>query len=523
MRRCPRAQLARSILLWSAVMLAPVVARSGSAAEPPVAVPYEEVTLDSSDPQSWPRFALNEARQIGIAIDHPHRHAQILEQIAIATTGIGEPGAARVLLEDATRAALGIRDPSLRDLALRDIGINQTRCDDVPGALRTLDHMESPELRDAVRSSIVNAQVDAKQLSAALSTARAIGNPTVMSDALRTIAIAHAQRERMGDARDIAQRVPDRLVRAMAVADIAALHADIGNAQALESARLIARNVVDARQRDVALSYVAGIQAQSGDVRGALSTSDTIKDGSSRAYALTRIANARMRMNDASLAQELLNRALAAARRTKPSTAAAAVLCEISQAFVLNGDKAQAGAALDAALAVATSGRKLRQNTATFETIARVRARAGDVAGALSTAERVPEGSAKALLIHDILAAQAEAGDVDAALLTARALSEPQLQVAAFFGIIGVQITSGLLPGARESMQQILELARETEDLGFRSHSLAALAAAQIDIGNRVAGWKSFEEALAAAAQLPDAYTRALAYVNLSDPFTQRR
>ncbi len=523
MQHDPRAQMACSILSCAVLMLSRVASGSDGAAEAPLTVSNGEARADSTDPRSWPRFALHEARRIGAEIDHPHRRAQILEQIARTAIGIGDSDAAREILVAATSAARGISDRSLRDLALRDIGIDQARCDDVAGALRTLDDIESPELRDVVRVAVVQAQVDADELSAALVTARAIGKPAIMSDVLRTIALAHGRHERMGDARGIAERIPDSMVRAMAVADIAALHADIGNAQALETARVIARNVPDPRQRDVALSYVADVQAQSGDVRGALSTSESVKDGTTRAYALTRIANARLRSNDAALAQELLNRALATARRTKRSTATAAVLCEIAQTFTLSGDKAQAGTALDAALAIANSSRKLRQDTATFEKIARTRAGAGDIAAALSTAERVPDGSTKALLIHDILAAQAEAGDVDGALHAARAFTDPQLKVPALFGIIGVQTTSGNLRGARESMQLILEAARETEDLGFRSHSLAAIGAAQIEIGDRVDGWNSFQEALAAAAALPDAYARAHAYINLSDPFTNRR
>jgi ATP/maltotriose-dependent transcriptional regulator MalT len=392
----------------------------------------------------------------------------------------------------------------------------------VAAALETLAGIASPGERNAVSAAVVSAQVAAGELPQALRVAGTIDDPVKMSEAQRTIAVAQARRGSMGEAREIAERIPDFLTRAMASADIAALHADIGNAQALNTARLIARNTPNARQRDVALGYVAGIQAQSGDIRSALDTSATIKDGTSKAYALARIAGARVGTVDDDAVPELLNRAFTTARRAKPTGATAAVWCEIAQGFVLRGDLAQARSALDHAYTIATSKRGLRYSTVTLEKIARLRARTGDIARALAIAEGIPDGSSRALLVHDILAAQAERDDVAGAIRTASVLDDVRLQVAALFGIVGVQITNGDLSGARGSLRQVLELARETPDLGFRSHSLGAVAAAQVELGDRSEAWANFRDALTAAAMLPDAYARAYAYVNLSDPFTQR-
>jgi tetratricopeptide (TPR) repeat protein len=308
----------------------------------------------------------------------------------------------------------------------------------------------------------------------------------------------------------------------MASADIAALHADIGNAQALNNARLIARSTPNARQRDVALSYVAGVQAQSGDVRGALATSNAIKDGTSKAYALTRIAGARTDSPDEAAIPQLLERALSTARRAKPTGATPAVLCEIAHSYILLGDLAQARSALDHAYTIATSKRGLRYSAATVEKIARLRARTGDIAGALTISAGVHDGSARALLVHDILAVQAEKDDVRGAIRTAETLGDARLQVAALFGIVGVQMTNGDVQGARASLKRVLELTRDTADAGFRSHSLGAVAAAQVELGDRTDAWPNFQEALAAAAAVPDTYARAFAYVNVADPFTER-
>ena len=511
-----RASPARNPVLCTIAMACALHGGAASSADP------GEASLDSSNPATWPRLALNEALQTASTIEHPHRRAQALEQIVATTIGLGDCAAARAVVVDAIRAAHAITDASLRDLALRDIAYRQAACGDVAGALATQEEISSAELRDAVSMTVISAQLAAGDLPAALTKAHAIADPFTMSEAERLIALAHARRGDLAEARSIAGHIPDFLVRAMASADIAALHADVGNAKALNTARLIARNTPNARQRDVALSYVAGIQAQSGDVHGALATSATIKDGTSKAFALTRIANGRMGTADDAAVADLLERAFSTARKAKPNAATPAVLCEIAQAFVQRGDLHQARAALDHALTLATSKRSPRYGATTFEKIARTRARSGDTAGALVIAEGIADGSSQALLIHDILAAQAERGDVAGALKTSATLGDARLQAAALFGIVGVQKTSGDLPGARASLSRILQLARDTPDPGFRSHSLSAVAAAQVELGDRAEAWPNFQEALAAAAAVPDAYARAFAYVNLSDPFTQR-
>jgi hypothetical protein len=518
----PRGLSARSFLFSAIAMTMATFGALVGGSEPSVAVAQAANGPDSADPASWPRFALSEARQTATTLDHAHRRALALEEVAAVTTGLGDCAAARAILADAVATAGEIADVSLRDLALRDIAKRQASCADVAGARSTLTGIVAPDERDAVSLAVVSAQLAADELPEALQVAETISDSVTMSEAQRMVAVAQARRGRMSEARDIAAHIPDFLVRAMASADIAALHADIGNAQALNNARLIARSTPNARQRDVALSYVAGIQAQSGDVRGALATSNAIKDGTSKAYALTRIASARADTVDDAAVRELLDRALITARRAKPTGATPAVLCEIAHGYVLRGELPQARSALDQAYAIATSKRGRRYSAPTMERIARLRARTGDVADALTIAAGVHDSSARALLVHDILAVQAENDDVAGAIRTAATLGDARLQVAALFGIVGVQMTSGDVQGARTSLKRVLELARDTSDPGFRSHSLGAVAAAQVELGDRTEAWPNFQEALAAAAAVPDAYARAFAYVNLADPFTQR-
>ncbi len=476
---------------------------------------------DSADPQSWPRHALIEARRTAIAVEDPYRRAQALEQTAAVTTRLGDRATACGVLIDALHAARGIGDRALRDLALRGIAINQTRCDDLSGALRTLDEIADQEARDTVRAAMVEAQVSSGQLAAASTSARGIEAPATMSQALRKIAVAHAREGHFATARSVAADIPDNVSRALTVADIGALHADVGNAQAIELARLIARSVRPTAQREAVLGYIAAIQAQSGDVQGALSTAASIKGPATRAHALARIVDARLRADDPAGSDELLQRALTLARSAKPGVTKAIVLCEIAAALILADNKPEARAALEAAFASASSGRRMPQESAIFETIARTQARAGDMARALTTTERAAE-SVRSLLVHDILAAQAEAGDAAQATTTARSFRDPQLRIAGLIGIVGAQTASGNVVDANETLRLIIDAARTLPDTDFRAHSLGAVAAAQVRLGNAGDGWPIFQEALTEAESVLDPYARALAYVNLSDPFTQR-
>jgi tetratricopeptide (TPR) repeat protein len=477
---------------------------------------------DSPDPESWPRLSLSEARRIAPSVADPFRRSQVLEQAAAVAIGLGDSSAACGLLVDAFDVARAIKDRSLRDLALRDIGVTQARCSDVSGAAHTLAAIDGREPRDIAASAIVDAWVSAGQLGAALQVARSIDAPLAMSQALRKIAVVQARNERFADARAVADDIPDDMLRALALADIAALHANVGNTQALEAARFTARRVRQTPQREAALGYVAAIQARSGDTQGALSTAAGIKGPATRAYALARIADALLQVGDVAHAQDLLSRALVLARSARPGDTTATVLCEIAQTLLVVHDAANAITALDAAFSSAVSGRKQYRDAAILEAIARTQARAGAVRQALVTAEHVAAGSARALVIHDILAAHAEAVGAAEATAIARSLSDPQLKIAGLFGIVGVQTDNGDSAGANESLHLILDAARATRDADYRAHSLGAVAAAEARLGDAAGGWPIFQEALAEAATLADPYARALAHVNLSDPFTQR-
>jgi tetratricopeptide (TPR) repeat protein len=476
----------------------------------------------SPDPETWPRMSLNEARRIASAVEDPFRRAQILEQTAAVAIGLGDAATACTLLVDAFEVARAIADRSLRDLALRNIAVNQTLCGDVSAALASVTGIWERDLRDAVHGAVVEALVRAGQLDSARSVAHELDAALARSQALRQIAIAYAREERFAQARALADAIPDDMLQALAMADIAAFHAVVGNEQALNTARAIARRIRPTAQREAALGYVAAIQAQSGDLQGALETAGGIKGPATRAYALARIAGVLQRADDTARAAELLDRAFALSRTARTGETKVIVLCEIAETYLLLSDPAAAVTALDAAFSSAKTIGQAHRDSTLLEIIARTQARAGALSKALETAEHVPSGSARALVVHDILAARAEAGGAAEAIAIARSFGDPQLRIAGLFGIVGAQTAGGDSAGANQTLELILDAARSAEDPDYRAHSLGAVAAAEVRLGDTADGWPIFQEALAEAATLADPYARALAHVNLSDPFTQR-
>jgi hypothetical protein len=300
-------------------IIAAVLALSG---EPP------GTAADSPDPESWPRLSLGEAHRIAPTVADPFRRAQVLEQTAAVAIGLGDVSTACGLLVDAFEVARAIDDRSLRDLALRNIGVTQARCSDVRGAAQTVEAIGGREPRDIAASAIVDAQVSAGQLGAALQVARAIDAPLTMSQALRKIAVVHAREERFADARAVADDIPDDMLRALALADIARcmLTSEMRKHRSGALHRTT-RAPTPARP----LGYVAAIQASFGRHAGRAHRPAGIKGPATRAYALARIADVLLQVDDVSQAEDLLSRALVLARSAKPGETTATVLCEIAQ------------------------------------------------------------------------------------------------------------------------------------------------------------------------------------------------
>ncbi|HEY7378290.1 MAG TPA: hypothetical protein VH542_06375 [Steroidobacteraceae bacterium] len=475
--------------------------------------------LDPGEPTSWARYAMLESSHAAEDIEDPYFRTEALVRIAALHASFGDMDGARAGLRTARTIAGAINGAPSHDLALRDVGLQWARLGDVAAALDAANVIASRDLRAQLLDAVIGVQISAGDFGAAKITAQGLTSAAATEQVLRRIAQAQARGDKIGDARATVAAIENDGTRAIAAADVAAALSDVGNADSIDKALLIARDIHGKYERDAAYVYIALIQAHSGDVTGAIRTLERVKDAASRALGLARLSSMRAAEHDSSHAETFLARALADIDKARPSRARTLALCEIAIAQITLGQKEDARARLREALEVESSTRDPKARGPGLEAIARLQARAGDIAGASSTAALVTDDTTRALLIHDIAAVQAESGDVTGARATAEGLADARLQVPAWFGIIGVQTAAGDRAGARDSLQAVQEHARALEDPGYRSQSLAAVAAAHVKLDDVASGWTSFQEAIAAAAQLKQGVARSAAFANIAEPF----
>lgn len=209
--------------------------------------------------------ALNGARSFA----DPYERAHALTSIAEAQTKAGDRNPALSTIAEALSAARRVREGPWRASVLATIAQAQIQVGDAEGAIW----------------SISEAQTAASGLSDADDRASALTE------------IAKVQIE-AGDIRSAADSISEALSAArnsllpdFILLDVASLQAQIGNVQgALATSRLIGLTGL----RELALDRIARSQAQDGDIRGALSTTWSIRDAKIRSIALSSIVEAQV-------------------------------------------------------------------------------------------------------------------------------------------------------------------------------------------------------------------------------------
>ena len=473
----------------------------------------------ASDPARWASYALGKSRTDAQGIADPYARSEALVRIAVLSTAFDDLDATRDSLREAREAANQVRTAPGHDLALRNIGIEWARIREIELALEVAGTIEAYDLRAAVIGSVLNAQLAAGDFAGATANARRFTSGVDTDQTLRRIAQAQARSRQLTDARATVAAIQDDGIRTIAAADVAGALAELENSDSVARALSMARALHSKSERDAAYVYIALVQAQSGDFNGALSSLGKVKDAASRALGCARLATMRAQAQDPTHAVDLLARATAEIRTARVTHTRTLALDEIAVAQISTGQREAARATLQQALQNEAALRGAGALSTGLETIARLQARAGDIAGALASAARIPDETTRALLIHDIAAAQAESGDIKGARVTADGLENVRLQVPAWFGIIGVQVAAGDRGGAGESLQAAAERARAIDDVEFRAQSLASIAATYVKLGDVTAGWERYQEARTAAESLGPGAARSAAYANLAEPF----
>lgn len=219
-----------------------------------------------------------------------------------------------------------------------------------------------------------------------------------------------------------------------------------------------------------------------------------------RTEALTRIASAQLTMNEPDRARRTVARALSTAATIGSDYWRAHQLILIAQVQGAAGALAEARKSIAAATvdrAGSSFGLSLRECAA-------AQAAAGDFEGALVTAQAIRSESLRNGSFADIVRAQARSGDDSGALVTVQRIEKTYFRMLAMYHIGTARAEAGDTNGAMRAAESILDiwlgalgefLWRDAEIL--YSDTLMAVAEAHVAAGQ-------YEEALSLAAEIPD-------------------
>jgi len=468
---------------------------------------------------SWAQDALGRALAASDDITDPFHHAQTLAEIAEAQATAGDAEGARALLAKAVEVAQGVNEDALRSWALQDIGLAYVRADDLNAAEATAAKIRDPRLHDIVLASVVDARRGARDLPGARATASRVRDPARQGQGLRAIAIVQASEAHFSEALETARSIQHPQTSALALGDVAATLARDGG---FEEAHSVVLGIRDSQIRARGLVEVAVSQASTGDVFGGLKLVEQIDDKLARGEALARIAALRS-TTAPDAAQDLFAQSMAVLAKAKgTANRKCDTLIEVARAQLVSGDTAGSDATLQRVFTELRNVKNDSQRLNLLSRIAPLQARAGNYAGAFSTAMRAEDGSLRPLLIRDIAVSQAEKGDVSGAVAAARALDDRPATAAALFGILRVQSQAHDTAGMQATMGATLQTIRFIGNAELRAGALGSLAATHVLEGDVSTGQALFTEAMNTAAALDGGQQRASVYARIADSLADR-
>ncbi len=410
------------------------------------------------------------------------------------TDSAGRPGLiARVLkiqaesgdFQAARQRADGLADLPTKELAIATLAGVRAEAGDLPGALRMAERLTGvPKKAEAFRYI-----VEARRKAGDFAEAARIG--------ARALAIQKGGYNkagiRLGIVRDLVKT--GDIHAALKAAEPAWEKQAPSN---MGSAGIILL-VEDVRVQ--AFAEIAEAQEKAGHVQEALQTAEALREPAVKASLLTRLAIARARAGDLDTARSILPKFEEIYFKRSPTNITFGIypccnsLSEIAQAQALIGDRAASRASF---LRIV----KLPETATSQGLVTREQAQAGDVEGALRTAETIRDEVPKSQALESIALVQLKAGDLTGALRTARAIPSRNVRSSALARIGASQARAGD-PAAPALFREA------REDASHQGPLLLAVAYLQARSGNA-------SEALEAARAEPEPEARTWALLGVA-------
>ncbi len=421
--------------------------------------------------------------------------------IAEALIEAGDAAGALEILSQALAVAVADTNPRFRDINLARIAEAQARAGDVAAARETVHTIADPADRAETLIDIAWVRFEAEAaaeartiLAEALAEARDIESEYFLFNRIQRIA---GDLVEMGDTAgglETAREISDHYYRAEALIAIAGTQLEAGNLEgardtldkALEAAGKVSEDFVPVGL----LGDIADGLERAGDIQGARNAIATalgaipdIEDARSRSGRLASIAGVLSRTGDVTAASETLLEALKEMWTVTGDMDQAQAINVIVENLDIIAETVGAVEILSAA-AEDTLGREDGfHRDMTLEVLASARARAGDMKGALETADAIGDYYFYADALLAIGERQTEAGQVKAAVKTLREahFAASMLDESDFPGfllrfVFEAQLDAGDEEGARETLFESLRMAGDITEITERADDFAYIA-----------------------------------------------
>lgn len=318
------------------------------------------------------------------AIPDAHARGAALAEVAAALAQSGDVARAAVL----ARGIADAREQSLSVAALEQVALAQAAQGDVAGALALVEGFEDLFRRAEAQARIAEAQARAGDIAGALATADRIDSRVWLDDL------------RQRDFRFSEARFDDYWFHE-ARARISVVQAEAGD---LTGALDTAARIADAGAQSRALSGIAVVQARAGDAAGAMDLAGRVEAAFGDLTPLIALAEAGAATGDPA--------ALDLARNIEAAYGDATALAAFVRAGALRGEDPAAG------LAIADGVRDLAGRHVVLAALAEGLADHGRVDQAVDAAVRIGDARAQADALERVAVVQARAGDAVGAQAT---------------------------------------------------------------------------------------------------------
>jgi len=438
-----------------------------------------------------------QALQIATTIDSPQGRATGLKKIAYVQWRMEDPTAAARTLNQAIQSAKLIQDKGTEDMVFQHIIMTQIGIGDLEGALRVIPDMPyGKSVGLSIILSGLSDEIRAGKFERAYRVARTAEREDFQEPLLAGIAKYQTEGGFSKDAQQTIERIKNSGMKTSILVWIANFQADKGDkveANEVLQKALSEVAVMSDSNRMIQLPEIAEVQIKLGDKEGATKsilqakeiTKTIMANPQQKIFWLIRIAKSEINAGVRNEASQDIRQALQITGTLKTETERVNFITNVAAGQADAGD-------IEGAILTAESVNVNYESNALMNLVFN-RTMAKDYNGALRITKFMDDR--KDWTLGYIASRQAEAGDLQGAMMTTRDIHIKDNRQSALIAIAIAQANAGDPTGALQTMAQVT-------DNYFQAWVLRQIAAAQVKAGDKRGAIKTLDKALHEANSL---------------------